>query len=359
MTQSKQAVVLLNFGGPRNLAEVPDFLFEILKDPYVIQLPFPLWFQSFLAKRIAKKRARVVKEQYSEIGGQSPILDATENQRQQLLKKLGEAGIDIPVYIVHRYIVGSTQATAMQILQDRIESLYLIPMYPHYSWSTSGSSFKLMSTILRRVGYKGTIQVLRSYPNHPLYINALVDRITQTLHFHKLQPQGTLILCSAHGLPQAYVDKGDPYLIELFLTMDELRQRLPEWEFELSFQSRVGPAQWLKPYTDDLIPQLPSKGITNVVFVGVSFVNDHLETLFEIDHTYFELARKSNLMPYRVSAIETQADYIQLLSDKIIVWCQSNQAMGVENVFPPDQRFNRYGRWVLYLCLTLFAILLW
>jgi len=212
---TQKAVVLLNFGGPSNLEEVADFLYEILSDPNTIQLPFPLLFQKRLARLIANKRKEEVTQQYQEMGGKSPIIEATEQQRLHLENALRKAGSLVKVYVAHRYIAGNTEAVIRQMLQDQIDDIYLVPMYPHYSWATTGSSLEQFCQILSRFDYSGKIQALRSYPNHPDYIAGLSDLLENSLSDYQLNPENTRILCSAHGLPQSYVNQGDPYLMEL------------------------------------------------------------------------------------------------------------------------------------------------
>ncbi|MBF0350701.1 MAG: ferrochelatase [SAR324 cluster bacterium] len=345
----KSAVILLNFGGPRSLEEVPSFLYEILRDPQVIQFPFPYWLQNRLARKISQKRAHKVQAQYQQIGGKSPIVEASEQQRQALRQMLLQQNLNMPVYVVHRYLDGYTESVVKQILEQKPDKLYMIPMYPHFSWTTSGSSLLQIISLLKNQGFRGSIQCLRSHPDHPKYIEALKHNILETITKHGLKPNDSLIFCSAHGVPQSYVKKGDPYLIELNLTMEALRTALPGWNLELCFQSRVGPATWLQPYTEERIPELGQEGTyKNIVFVGISFVNDHLETLFEIGQTYFELSRQSGLTPFLVPAIESSQEYIELLGHKVMAWFHHGTGFDPDLILPPDQYFQRYGRWALY-----------
>ncbi|MGK5092461.1 ferrochelatase [Deltaproteobacteria bacterium TL4] len=349
LSPKSKAVILLNFGGPRSLNEVSSFLFEILRDPHVIQLPFPQAFQNLLARKLATKRAPEVQKQYAAIGGKSPIVESTELQRLQLEKTLRRKGVNLPLYVIHRYLRGQAEQVAQLLLKEGHDALYLIPLYPHFSWTTTGSSVEQIVSTLQSLSYEGSIHALRSYPNHPLYISALSDQINRSLQTHKLRPEETLILCSAHGVPKSYIQQGDPYLTELLLTTEELRQQFPQWKIKLSFQSKVGPAEWLKPYTNELISELPEQGIRSLLFVGLSFVNDHLETQYEIDTTYFELSRSVGLQPYRVSAIESHEYYIELLAQKTIAWSQGAQGWELEHLLPPSQTFKRYHRWILLL----------
>ena len=343
-----QAVVLLNFGGPGNLEEVSDFLYEILRDPNTIQMPMPLWFQNRLARRISAKRGEVVAQQYQAIGGKSPIIEATEQQRLHLEAALRQRGSSVQVYVAHRYIAGNTEKVIQHMLQDRMDDIYLLPLYPHYSQATTGSSLEQFCQRLTQGGFCGKIQALRSYPTHPDYIAGLSEQLQQALIQHNLDPHHTRILCSAHGLPQSYIDRGDPYLMELLATVEELRKHFRQWQFDLCFQSRVGPAKWLQPYTDELIQQLPEQGVQSILFVPLSFVNDHLETLFEIDHTYFELARSVNLTPYRMPALETHPRFIHLFCEQTLLWEQGLQGIDPVLLFPASQHFRRYDQWLLY-----------
>lgn len=355
----RKAVVLLNFGGPRNLAEVPRFLYEILRDPNTIQLPIPLRIQNRLARFIANKRSGEVTEQYQALGGKSPILEATQQQCQHLEAALKHKQSDIRVYAIHRYLPDSAEQVIKQMQQDQIENIYLIPLYPHFSWATTGSSVEQFCQVMAKLNYSAAVQALRSYPNHPHYIATLTELLEHTLSQHNLKPAHTRILCSAHGLPQSYVDQGDPYLMELQATVEEFRKNFPAWTFELCFQSRVGPAKWLQPYTDELIEALPEQGVQAILFVPLSFVNDHLETLFEIDITYFDLARSVNLKPYRVPALETHPRFILLLSEQTLLWEKGLQGIDPNLLLPPSQHFRRYDQWLLYLWGICFLLALY
>ena len=251
------------------------------------------------------------------------------------------------VEAIHRYLPGNAERMVKQLQKDQITEIYLLPMYPHFSWATTGSSIEQFYQILAQVDYSPHVQALRSYPNHPNYIEALSDRLAEALAQHELSPEKTRILCSAHGLPQSYVDEGDPYLMELCATVEELRKGFPLWQFELCFQSRVGPAQWLQPYTDVLIEELPAQGVESIVFVPLSFVNDHLETLYEIDTTYFDLARSVGLKPTRSWAIETHPRFIDLLCEQTVLWEQGLQGLDPKLLLPPRQDFRRYDQWIL------------
>ncbi|HKI96958.1 MAG TPA: ferrochelatase [bacterium] len=356
---TRPAVVLLNFGGPRNLEEVPGFLFEILRDPNTIQLPFPQWAQDLLAGRIARRRSHEVTRQYAAIGGSSPIVPATLRIRNALADALREAGCPLPVYVAQRYLPGDAEATVQVLLADGVDAIFAVPLYPHFSYATSGSSFEQLADLLAAAGWEGRLDALRSYPDAPGLLEAMAERLEATLREKGLQPEGTVILCSAHGLPRVYVDQGDPYRLELYRTMEGLRLRFPQWRFDLSFQSRVGPAEWLKPYTDQYVPQLAAEGVRDLVFVPISFVNDHIETNYEVGVTYFELARAHGLTPHRALAVEDHPAHIRVLADAAAQWAAGRAGVPLTELLPSDQHFARVGRWAWGLWLVaLFAALL-
>jgi ferrochelatase len=343
---AKPAVVLLNFGGPRALEEVRDFLFEILRDPNTLHLPVPGWVQDRLAAMIARRRAREVRRQYDEIGGRSPIVEATERIAQALREGLEAAGQALPVYVAHRYLRGETARAAAGMAAGGVTELLALPLYPHFSFATSGSSFQQLARELARAGFSGRVWAVRSYPDAPGYLQALAERLEATLANAALRPAHTVLLCSAHGLPAAYVEQGDPYVQELYRTLDGLRRRFPQWRFELSYQSRVGPAEWLRPYTDEMLPMLAGQGVRDVVFIPLAFVNDHIETLYEIGHTYFAQARALGMTPHRVPAIEAHGAFVRMLATAVLDWREGLGAVPLEGLLPPDQSFARRGLWV-------------
>ncbi|MDH5751325.1 MAG: ferrochelatase [Deltaproteobacteria bacterium] len=344
----KTGIALLNFGGPRDISEVPGFIREILRDPNTIQLPVPQPVQDFLAGIIARRRSVSVAGQYEEIGGSSPIVNATGQIRNTLAKALTKAlkGSPPEIYVLHRYLPGQAKAEAERIIKDGVEELLALPLYPHFSYTTTGSSLEQLSTFLAGAGFKGRVSVLRSYPDTPGYLQALSDRLKETLKAAAPPTGSTVILCSAHGLPVSYVRHGDPYRLELYKTMEGLRRSFPEWRFELSFQSRVGPAEWLKPYTDEIIPELAAAGTTHVIFLPLSFVNDHIETIHEIGVTYFELAKAHSITPHLVRAVEDHKGHIGVLAEAVTGWLAGHCGVPVAELLPPSQWMARKG-WLL------------
>jgi ferrochelatase len=355
---AKSAVLLLNFGGPRSLDEVEQFLFEILRDPNTVQLPVPGWVQDRLARAIARRRSVEVGRQYGEIGGRSPIVAATEQLAGALRQRLAADGNTMPVYAAHRYLPGDARQAARKIVADGVTELLALPLYPHFCFATSGSSFEQLREELERAGFSGACQAVRSYPDAEGYVNALAARLEECLKAASPPPGDTLILCSAHGLPAEYPRRGDPYPAELRRSLESLRRRFPDWRFALSYQSRVGPAEWLRPYTDEIIPTLAREGVKHLVFVPLSFVNDHIETLYEVGHTYFELARRNGLTPHRASAVEDHPDFVAELARQVSEWRAGRGAVPLAELLPPDQSFRRRGIWLWSLWLLALGLAL-
>lgn len=358
-TGRDSAVVLLNFGGPRNLEEVEEFLFEILRDPNTIQLPIPQGMQDRLAAYISRRRAPEVRRQYSEIGGRSPIVAATAAIAESLREGLASSGVSIEVFVAHRYLRDWAGRTAAEIVSSGVKQLYAIPLYPHFSYATGGSSLQQLQGALERAGYRGSLAVLRSYPEGAGYLEALGDRLSTLLDKAAPPLESTVILCSAHGLPLSYVKRGDPYRDELERSLEQLRSRFPHWRLLLSFQSRVGPARWLKPYTDEIIPELAQQGVTDVVFLPLSFINDHIETLYEIGETYFNLVRGCSMKPHLVPAVEDHPAYIRFLTDAVEQWRGGGGGTPPEEMLPPENTPRRTAlRAGLIGLALLFAVLL-
>lgn len=353
-------VMLLNFGGPRDLDGVQTFLYEILRDPNTIQLPVPLWMQNQVARFIAARRTGEISRQYGEIGGRSPLVEATGRIAVALGDALASGPGEVPeVVTAHRYLAGHARAAVEQVMalhrERPVDSVLALPLYPHFSYASGGSSFQQLQGLLAAAGWKGRLWAHRSYPDAPGYLEALAERLQAVMDTERPPRESTVILCSAHGLPKAYVERGDPYLAELHRTLEPLRERFPGWRFELSFQSRLGPVQWLKPYTDKIIPALAAQGVRHLVFVPLAFVNDHLETLYEVRVTYFDLARSHGITPYLVPAVEDHPAHIQVLTRAVTEWLEATPSPALrplEELLPPTQRWRRHGPWLAALCVA-------
>ena len=316
----RTGVLLLNLGGPDQLEDVRPFLFNLFSDPEIIRLPFP-WLQKPLAWFIATSRAKKSQENYRQIGGGSPLRRITEAQAQAIQDSLRQKGHDASVYIGMRYWHPFTEEAIARIKRDGVEKLVILPLYPQFSISTSGSSFRLLEKLwqedptLNQVEYTA----IASWYSRPGYLQAMAQLIAQELDKFP-NPNQVHIFFSAHGVPVSYVEEaGDPYQKEIeectALIMQTLNRPNPH---TLAYQSRVGPVEWLKPYTEDAIAELGAQGVQDLVVVPISFVSEHIETLQEIDIEYRELAEESGIHHFqRVPALDTHPGFIEDLANLV------------------------------------------
>jgi protoporphyrin/coproporphyrin ferrochelatase len=314
-------VLLLNLGGPEQLEDVRPFLFNLFSDPEIIRLPFT-WLQKPLAWLISSSRAKKSQENYKLIGGGSPLLRITEEQAQALRDSLRDKGQDTQVYIGMRYWHPFTEEAIARVKRDGISRLVILPLYPQFSISTSGSSFRLLEKIwqedpsLNRVDYT----VIPSWYKRSGYLQAMADLIAQQIDQFP-NPDQVHVFFSAHGVPLSYVEEaGDPYQKEIEDCTALIMQTLNRPNAHtLAYQSRVGPVEWLKPYTEESIEELAAQGVENLLVVPISFVSEHIETLQEIDMEYREVAEQAGIHNFkRVPALNTHPIFINDLADMVL-----------------------------------------
>jgi protoporphyrin/coproporphyrin ferrochelatase len=290
--QDRVGVLLLNLGGPETLDDVQPFLYNLFADPDIIRLPEQVRFlQPVIAQLISTLRSPKSREGYESIGGGSPLRRITEEQGAALEAALHAKGVSASTYVAMRYWKPFTEEAIEAIKRDGITRLVVLPLYPQFSVSTSGSSLRLLERLLRDDPALAGVRhvVIPSWYERPGYVRAMADLIIEELG--KFQdPAEAEVFFSAHGVPQSYVDDGDPYKEEMeqcvALIMGELRRRGVGNSHTLAYQSRVGPVEWLRPYTDDSIKYLAQRGVRSLLAVPVSFVSEHIETLEEIDVEY-------------------------------------------------------------------------
>ncbi|MEH1923692.1 ferrochelatase [Nostoc sp.] len=314
-------VLLLNLGGPDKLEDVGPFLYNLFSDPEIIRLPFR-WLQKPLAWFIATRRTRTSQANYKQIGGGSPLRRITEAQGEALKEQLGYLGQEANIYVGMRYWHPYTEEAIAQIAQDNVEHLVILPLYPQFSISTSGSSFRLLEKIwqedpkLQPIDYT----VIPSWYKQPGYLQAMAQLIAQELEQFP-NPDEVHIFFSAHGVPKSYVEEaGDPYQQEIEECSALIIQTLNRPNAHtLAYQSRVGPVEWLQPYTEDALKELGAQGVKDLVVVPISFVSEHIETLQEIDIEYREVAEEAGIHNFRrVPAPNTHPVFINALAQLVI-----------------------------------------
>jgi ferrochelatase len=309
----KTAVLLLQMGGPDSLDAVAPFLFNLFSDRDIIKLG-PPFLQPFLARRISRKRSVKAELQYEKIGGKSPIRELTEAQARALEEVLGNV---FRCFAAMRYWRPSTMQALAAARREGISRIVALSLYPHYSRATTGSSINELKRVQRESGMPFHVSLVESFYDHHLYIRALAEKVEQALDL--FTDRGSpVLLFSAHSLPQSFIDEGDPYLDQVKETVRLTMRHFPDRKHRLAFQSRSGPVKWLEPETSGVIRELASKGCRDVLVIPVSFVSDHIETLYEIDIEYAELARSLGIDNFRrAQALNTSPTFIECLADLV------------------------------------------
>ncbi|CAI9093650.1 OLC1v1029205C1 [Oldenlandia corymbosa var. corymbosa] len=324
--EEKIGVLLLNLGGPDTLNDVQPFLYNLFADPDIIRLPRLFRFlQRPLAQLISVLRAPKSKEGYAAIGGGSPLRKITDEQANALKEALEGKNVPASVYVAMRYWHPFTEEAVHQIKKDGITKLVVLPLYPQFSISTTGSSIRVLQNMFKNDAKLSTlpVAVIQSWYQREGYIKSMADLIEKELEVFS-NPKEVMIFFSAHGVPVSYIENaGDPYKAQMeeciFLIMQELKARRINNDHTLAYQSRVGPVQWLKPYTDETLVELGQKGVKSLLAIPVSFVSEHIETLEEIDMEYRELALESGISNWgRVPALNCTPSFISDLADAVI-----------------------------------------
>lgn len=290
----KKAIVLMNMGGPNNLDEVDVFLKNMFNDKYIIGAPQPI--RAMIGWIIRKKRLKEAQHNYSLLGGVSPIVGHTKRLVRRL-KKL----VDADVFHVMRYTPPFANELMAKI--KHYDEIYAIPMYPHYSSTTTKSSIEDLEKFAKMYGFKDKIKTIDHYYDDVLYNKAIIERIKESLNGDKSE-EFTLIF-SAHGLTQRTIDKGDLYQKHILANVEAAKKELQEQgisfkSIEVAYQSRLGPMEWLRPYLEDKLEEVV-KTNKKVLIYPTSFTVDNSETTGELDIEYREVADELGFEDYRVA----------------------------------------------------------
>jgi len=270
----------------------------------------PPFLQKPIAALIAATRAGKARSMYRQIGGKSPILDITRAQASELEKLLNSDNERYRVYIGMRYWHPFIEDAMERMHRDGIRDIVALGLYPHYSIATTGSSFLELKKAIKH--YQAiNLRFIKSWYAHPLYIDAMIERIRKGLALFGAEPD---VLFSAHSLPQKFIDDGDPYLKEIQGTISAITSKIG-LKWHLAFQSKSGPVKWLEPSTEQMIGELARKGVRNLLVVPISFVSDHIETLYEIDILYKDIASVLGIELKRSGSLNTSPTFIKALAE--------------------------------------------
>jgi ferrochelatase len=311
--QETTGILLLNLGGPESLADVESFLYNLFSDRQIIRLGPPL-LQKPIARMIARRRAPKSKASYSKIGGGSPISRITNQQAQALQEKLASVG-RFKVGVCMRYWKPFAPEALEKMLAAGVNRIIALPLYPHYSIATTGSSLTDLQRTAQKLNISLPILEIRSWPDEPAYIRCMAKRIQEG--FERFGNDPVEIVYSAHSLPKKFIEEGDPYVDETKITIAAI-EKITGRQGHLCFQSRSGPVEWMEPSTPDMLNSLAQRECRNILMVPISFVSDHVETLYEIDVLYKDTARKLGMRLESTPGLNDDPEFIEALANLVL-----------------------------------------
>ena len=310
----KTAVIMLQMGGPDSIEAVEPFLYNLFSDRDIIKIG-PAFLQPLIARMIVRRRAPKSAANYRDIGGKSPLRELTEAQAAALEQALGNG---YRCYAAMRYWHPFTRDVLAAVQSEGISRIVALSLYPHYSRATSGSSFNDLDKVLSASKNHFDVVRITQFYDHPLYIQALAEKIEQGLAGFPDRSQVQLFF-SAHSLPQSFITEGDPYLEHIQATVRLVMERFGGVAHHLAFQSRAGPVKWLEPSTGDKLKELAAQGHRQVLMVPLSFVSDHIETLHEIDIEYREEAHRLGITDFRrMESLNSSPTFIRCLTELVL-----------------------------------------
>ncbi len=316
MPEQITGVILLNMGGPDSLESVRPFLYNLFSDRGIIRLG-PAFMQKYIAAFIAWRRAPKSSENYRRIGGKSPLAEITAAQAAALADELqpyGKYHVTTAMRYWHPY-----PAEALDFLQEKgVTRLVILTLYPQYSRATTGSSVTFLQQELTRRNCSLPLEIIDSWPAQPQYLQVVAAGILHEIE--SLEKRGITditVVYSAHSLPRSFVEEGDPYVAHLEQSIAGI-EKLTGRKGRLCYQSRSGPVEWLSPSTPEMLANLAVAGCRGVVMVPISFVSDHVETLYEIDMLYRQMAEEYGMAFAVSSSLNTQPGFIRALAELVL-----------------------------------------
>lgn len=325
-TSRRLAVVLFQLGGPDTLEAIEPFLYNLFCDPEIIDFPFARIGRKPLAKLISATRSRKVQRHYASIGGGSPIRRNTERQAQALEDELARQGLDARCFVAMRYWHPFTREAIEQIRQGGCDEVVLLPLYPQYSSTTTGSSLNEWRRLFQD---RLPSHCITDFYRNTMYLDAVVEKVEEALNRFS-RPDLPDIVFSAHGIPMSVVERGDPYQRQIEETVELVMNR-GGWSnrYRLCYQSKVGASKWLQPSLHRTLHDLAEERVREVCVVPVAFVSDHVETLGEIDHEAREEARRLGVVQFEMSAgLNDSPKFIRALA-QVVIEALSSGPIGV------------------------------
>ncbi len=340
MNKQLTGIVLLQMGGPDSLEDIPRFLYNLFSDRDIIKLG-PAFLQKPIARYIAKKRAPKSRSIYEKIGGGSPLKGITRQQADGLAGQLENDGHFL-VRVAMRYWQPRAEEALKELVDAGVSSIIALPLYPHYTKATGGSSLKDLRAAHDKLAPHIPLKEILSWPEQPDYIEAIAQRITTGGKEFGTEP--FQLVYSAHSLPVSFIKEGDPYVDELKMSIEAI-EKLTGIEGTLSYQSRSGPVEWLSPSTTETIDKLATKGCKNILMVPISFVSDHVETLYEINMEFRERAEKQGVQLRSTVSLNDDPQFIKGLRSLVLEAIgdrKKREPKEPENDHSMEDRADRY-----------------
>jgi ferrochelatase len=295
---TRLAVVLFNLGGPDRPEAIKPFLLNLFRDPAILRVPF--FIRPLLAQIIARARVKPATENYAMLGGKSPLLELTQKQADALEQALAASGLDVRCFIAMRYWHPFSDKAVAEIRAWGADELFLMPLYPHFSTTTTGSSLADWRQAAVQLGLAKRVTTLCCWFRDQAFVDATAAGLRASLAAARADSSAPVrVLFSAHGLPERIVADGDPYQFQIESTVDAVVEALdePGLDWQVCYQSRATPQKWLDPSTESAIERAAEDGVS-VLVVPIAFVSEHSETLVELDVEYRDLAVKLGVPGY-------------------------------------------------------------
>ena len=300
-------------GGPAKQADVAPFLFNLFSDREIIKLG-PPFLQKLIAWFISRKRSKKSRNIYAKIGGGSPLLAISRDQAAALGQSLAGENNYI-VTVAMRYWAPFAHEVVEELVEQGVDSIIALPLYPHFSKATTGSSLSHLQKSLEKLAPDIPFKMISSYPTQSSYIDAIAENIEKGVQ--QFNTDDVEIVYSAHSLPISFIEGGDPYVEQINQTIDTL-EKITQRKGKLCYQSRSGPVEWLSPSTPEMLEKLAHEGCKNILMVPISFVSDHVETLYEINMLYKEQAKELNMRLIGCESLNTNPLYIRCLKELVL-----------------------------------------
>jgi len=313
----KLGVLVFNLGGPESLRDVKPFLYRLFSDPEIIRIRWsPL--RKIVAYAIATLRKNKSQGYYKLIGGGSPLRRLTEEQAAALESELRRRGLDAQSFVGMCTWKPLLSEAVERVEQSSVDRLVIMPLFPQYSFTTTRAGSEALRKLLTKSASLKALNTtwISTWAEHPTYIESFSSSIERELAKFS-EPDKVQLLFSAHSIPESYVREGDPYLDQTKASMERIMDRLGRKNpYQLSFQSKIGPVKWLEPATNTVLVEYGKRGVANVLVVPISFVSEHIETLYELDILYQKVAKDAGIPNFkRVPALNSDPLFIRALAD--------------------------------------------